>query len=706
MASDTHILFRLEHDFNLIRREDFDWLITCLEVETDSGVRRYLAEAVIRTYAPPYDPARHEALGDAASRHPEFAQYERAIQPWTDLDSPGAQYQRKAYLEEIAPTAPGHQGPSSEQVRQVCLSLFDKVLAGDNVAWQGFVEFIAHAPNGDDLHYFDGGMDSLWGWQFLGPMERLQAVAAALHYLRQAHIPLGEWWTVPHQHNWDALAGYRALELLLESDPSSLENLPASLWEKWTPVIIRTDLNEDESLGHGRQLLERCHAAVPHMVHSRLKERLTLLATTDSGRVPFGEILRGLWDDTIAAFVAEAIAMPGLSPDSLSEGLRLLLAHGHASAELIMADAKAGRETGPRRLAILAVAIRHDKGRHWRKYWSLISDDEAFGRQLLEFVVDDDFLTDMTALTECDLADLYLFLYRVVKDQVPRSGWGGLGLPFLRDRLPSALAARGTKAACRELERIGTALTDAEWMSHLLIICRQNWRRNEWQPVEPRNFLELASHNDKRFVRNGSELMDAILASLKRFEFDLHGPGHQLDEVWNTPRQGHSHQYSPKDELEFCRAVHRHLFRDLHGRRIVVNREVELHLGERTDIHINAVAEGRSDDILTVVVEVKGCWHDDVMTAMESQLVDRYLRDGAVSHGIYLVGWFLCDAWEKSGGHRYHKASRLGLTLESAREKFDRQASSHSANGRDVRALLLDARWPDSASNTPYASGA
>jgi hypothetical protein len=94
-----------------------------------------------------------------------------------------------------------------------------------------------------------------------------------------------------------------------------------------------------------------------------------------------------------------------------------------------------------------------------------------------------------------------------------------------------------------------------------------------------------------------------------------------------------------------------HLRRDLWNKGIILNREVEIrprhgaggNPGERTDIRVDAVgfdSSLRRITTLTVIVEVKGCWHAEVNTAMETQLRDRYLADNHCSHGLYLVGWF------------------------------------------------------------------
>jgi hypothetical protein len=95
--------------------------------------------------------------------------------------------------------------------------------------------------------------------------------------------------------------------------------------------------------------------------------------------------------------------------------------------------------------------------------------------------------------------------------------------------------------------------------------------------------------------------------------------------------------------------------KDLEGRGVVFNREVEIcrnrgaSLGELTDIHVDALARspgGEEYDVVSAIIEVKGCWHSELVTAMETQLTGRYLEDNPLRHGLYLVGWFSCDQWD------------------------------------------------------------
>ena len=92
-------------------------------------------------------------------------------------------------------------------------------------------------------------------------------------------------------------------------------------------------------------------------------------------------------------------------------------------------------------------------------------------------------------------------------------------------------------------------------------------------------------------------------------------------------------------------------------------------------------------DSITVIIEVKGCWHDEINSAMETQLVGRYLLDNACQYGLYLVGWFNCNQWNNQDT-RKRKAPQI--TIDEARERFNRKAEQLSQSNNLIRACVLN----------------
>jgi hypothetical protein len=154
---------------------------------------------------------------------------------------------------------------------------------------------------------------------------------------------------------------------------------------------------------------------------------------------------------------------------------------------------------------------------------------------------------------------------------------------------------------------------------------------------------------------------------------------------------------APKDENDISDTLKRFLHDDLRGRGIVFNREVEVHYsrnllgsGERTDLHVDTFRRGPSgepSDLISVVVELKGCWNRNVFTSMETQLVDRYLRRGGLSHGLYVVGCFDSPVWTSKDSKHRHRCG--GLT--SLRDRLAAQAASLSQQDIHVTSYVFDA---------------
>jgi len=166
----------------------------------------------------------------------------------------------------------------------------------------------------------------------------------------------------------------------------------------------------------------------------------------------------------------------------------------------------------------------------------------------------------------------------------------------------------------------------------------------------------------------------------------LQGERAIVEALWNNPRKG---PCGPKDESFLSDFVAEHLERDLRERHAIVNREPEVHRGNETDIRIDALLPGRlgeSPDRITVIVEVKGCWHRKLKTAMQTQLVEQYMRPNGIEDGLYLVGWFNCRKWNDG-----RQKSAPNMSTEEAQEFFNQQAAGLSGDGLNVRAFVLDA---------------
>ena len=168
-------------------------------------------------------------------------------------------------------------------------------------------------------------------------------------------------------------------------------------------------------------------------------------------------------------------------------------------------------------------------------------------------------------------------------------------------------------------------------------------------------------------------------------------------DLWDqVDRTRGEERFRPKDEDHFSDWIKRHLETELKKRGIIPSREVVIRRGEgpgqgeRTDIHVTAVIPGvvpGQFDQVRVIIEAKGCWHDELEDAMQTQLVGRYLKDNPCRHGIYLVGWYNCDQWDDND---YRKKRSPNWSIPQAKAFFSNQARELSGGDLSIRAVVIN----------------
>jgi hypothetical protein len=183
--------------------------------------------------------------------------------------------------------------------------------------------------------------------------------------------------------------------------------------------------------------------------------------------------------------------------------------------------------------------------------------------------------------------------------------------------------------------------------------------------------------------------MQVLVESLERFQSLLQGETPEAPYLWDNVSKSDA---KPKDENSFSDYAKIHLEKDLKQRGIVLNREVRIHRGQRTDIHVNAViqtASGHPYDSITAIIECKGCWNPGLYDAMRDQLVGMYLKDNHCQHGLYLVGWFNCGNWSEEDG-RKKQAGKLCPTIDYTRQRLAAFAEDLSKDSTRIKSVVLD----------------
>lgn len=264
----------------------------------------------------------------------------------------------------------------------------------------------------------------------------------------------------------------------------------------------------------------------------------------------------------------------------------------------------------------------------------------------------------------------------------------------VRDRLLAVLAQRGTGEAIAGIDALALNFPSSG-MTRRKAEAREA-RLARWTAPEPRHVVLLAQSNDARIVLSDAHLQQALMASLRRIEKRLQeNSAPAVRELWNTREKP-----TPKYEEELSTWLKGRLVEDLGVGGRVIGRELEIRpnitgrgRGESVDIAVFAPVgtEVESAATASVTIEVKGCWHADVKTAMKSQLVDRYLTGTSITHGIYLVFWFAAEDWEPQDYRRRRCTGDLQNLHDTLAEQARRlTAETHAI----VRSFVVDGSLP------------
>jgi hypothetical protein len=524
-------------------------------------------------------------------------------------------------------------------------------------------------------------------------VDRDRVAEAAARFL-DAHDPTPETWFGKNTITHGALAGYRALRLVTEQ---GLDVGPDS-WRRWAPAVLAWPLFEDAEHGPKKELVRRCFAEAPQVAAAFFLKGLDAAARRNG--VWHLSLIADARLDLVEDDLTRRMLDPAWPVELRADVLRVLLERGSntvqpAIAPLLTVSALAD----DRRDFVLAAArqlmnLAPDAG--WPTVWPLVLADEAFGTALFRGLADFRRPKLGDRLGEDELGELFAWLEeRFPHADDPDDPDGSVStrtqMAWWRDALASELATVGTSEAVAQLDRLVARFPQVPWLAALRANAQEAVRRSRWRPPSPSAIVRMGADAARRWVRSDAELREVLLESLGRAQDELQAVTPAAIDLWDTVAE------RPKSENEISDWLQRWLRQDLRGRGVLVDREVQItpgprgKMGQSGDLVVSALAGQRTPgaDVVTVTVEVKGCWNRDLDTAMQTQLVERYLATVGRREGIYLVAWF----GDGTGWTTDHRARSRGIRrdLSDARAFFADQARRLSAAGPvTVDSVVLD----------------
>jgi hypothetical protein len=682
--------------------QDLDWLLTRLGNETRPDIQKDISFVIYWVFRPD-NGDRASRVIEAAAASPVLSEVLCCWLKPMDLSSEETANARKQLEEEKRwkkeadeRSQPKILSPSLAIRIENCLR---RAEAGDLDGWWQACWLAGIEDDGQNAENWVGiDLQELPGWKKASDDTKARFVSIARRFVVERQADGSFSWE--NKVHWPGLGGLRALLLLSKADPSYFKSLSKEVWVGWISALFSAhhynELNEFRLLT-AAALEKTQEESVEWVLKTLNKEDQSgnWLSILDRLPTELGTIL--------GSALLSRLKQGRLKVTSTTQLLSFLVEHNvkgalHFATKCI--PAKPPKKAGRRELALFAsrLLLLHGEGGVWPKIWRLIEADTNFGKAFLEGGAHDyhhnlaKFVRTLAASEIGILWEWVRIQYPVENDPFERThGCGGMittgwAMADIRDGLIAYLAELGTVTAYKELHRLTKSYPKLREIRYMLSRCKEQVRRNTWQALSPKQLFKLGENRHSRFVQGADQLLELVCITLAGLQHKLHGETPAARFLWDKDR--------PKEEEALSDWIKIELESALIGKAIVLNREVQIHIKDRTDVHVDAIGIDPVTselDRLKVIIEVKGCWHRELKTAMKSQLVERYLANNDCRHGIYLVFWFLCAAWSRRDSRaRNMKFARLQILTRF----LSRQASRLSTEDRSVKSLVLDGSLP------------
>jgi hypothetical protein len=304
-------------------------------------------------------------------------------------------------------------------------------------------------------------------------------------------------------------------------------------------------------------------------------------------------------------------------------------------------------------------------------------------------------------LTPQQLGELYVWIvtkYPWTPEEGGDVGFVGpvFSIRICRDGILTRLINAGDLESVVVLRGLVEKIPSQPWLRTQLFAAEDRMRGKTWIPLGVEEVLKICQNPNGKLVADEHGLSEILLNTLAEYQGTLQGE-QNLAQFLRPPLRGKKKGlFAPLDEAAVSDHIRASLRSKLQDSGIVINREVEIShipgapIGDRTDIKVDAIRTVRGKrDILTAIIEVKGCWNRERDTAMRQQLLDDYMLRTGARVGFLVVGWFEKEGWDPED---YRRSDAPSGTIEDLRTKLGEQAKGLSTDGVLLKAVVIDYR--------------
>ncbi|MEZ4265250.1 MAG: HEAT repeat domain-containing protein [Myxococcota bacterium] len=533
--------------------------------------------------------------------------------------------------------------------------------------------------------------ESAW-WEAADQATRAEVLEVARRFVVDPP-DAGSDWVGTASTPWSELLGLAALCLLSSADPDAAERVPTSALGRWLGILLSEASQLSAAAEHQQWWLQRAAAADRDAV-SRVIDA-AFRPPVDGAAKSHPTLLRHLesvWSAAVEDRLAALLPTENLHAADFGQVLRMLLAQNHSEARRLALETVGDASADMARRVAAGFAWLGQTPSDpaaWSTTWEAIQTDKAFGHALVHELVhglSESFLGTLRAsLPARALADLYIW----VRDHAAPSeepadssaSWSELRAADIEDWqfwVRRELASRGTPEGFQALKRV----LEREPSSAARLVEERDARRyllkRSRLPARPAKVVEWLETGRSGEIHDADDLMRRVVYALEDYQAALDGDGPDrgiLERIYRAAQPG---VVETNCSEIVCRELMVRLS-DLSGLKVVVEPQLSLKLGsakgKRADLEV--IATTSSGEAVHIVFECKLATSKAVDSALEAQLVDRYLVDPKNTHGVYLV-YFL-------GERDAEKADELRATMDS------KAALASKRSRRKVRAFVLDA---------------
>ena len=494
-------------------KADFDWIVS-QSVSANAELEREIYAYIVIRRLDWSNTSEIETVLTNVSKSPALRKEFSFFLDDISLDSPEAEQARKNYYEEqrwVKARRPVSHDPLLKRGVLSCLDQFEQ---GDTDEWCRLYKLLLTLPgNKRYSERWNVDITTFYGWKDADADTRSRIVSAAKEYILKGDPQNNSWLgqgTVTHS----AVGGYRALRLIAVKDRDFLLGLADSIWQKWVGTILGypvVDRDPDQDIRSF--ILKEAYARASQEFIRVLDVIIDGENARDVHIYKHIEAAEQLWDKQIESYLVKKIADKGLTKDNF----------GYVLTSLLIRKVKSARSLAESYLSVpvphsqilrdklmmsAKCLLLHTDDAAWSVVWKVIQHDTTTGKNILESVATHaayDGRID-NKLTEADIADLYIFLYRNYPDRSDEtdSEHKGLNGPEARlimpvdniktwrDWLPQRLQTRGTHEACSALRKIMSLLPEnKEAIQGRLPEAETLARSQSWRPPSPAAVLRL-----------------------------------------------------------------------------------------------------------------------------------------------------------------------------------------------------------------------